>query len=162
MLRQEDGCAFVRVCATSRGARDGTRNIREDEGSGKCDWVKDACLIVVSCHGELKKGIRKIGHFRLTNEYATTGEDMEEGIEIVWICPLEPVKVDRRIATGYLRDNLKRRVRWEPGAKLATHNQDAAIGKNNGARIPTSSLNEELIEHRYTCYGDHYAMRTWR
>jgi hypothetical protein len=42
---------------------------------------------------------------------------MEEGIEVVWICPLEPVKVDRRIATGDLRDNLKRRVRWEPGCE---------------------------------------------
>jgi hypothetical protein len=142
MLRQEDGSAFVRVCATSRGARDRTRNIREDEGSGECDWVKDACLVVVSYHNELGKGIQKIGHFRLTNEYATTGEDMEEGVEIVWICSLEPVKVDRRIATGDLRDNLKRRVRWEPGAKFATHNEDAAIGKNNGARIPTSSLKQ--------------------
>jgi hypothetical protein len=111
-LRQDDGYAFVRVCATSPGARDRTRNVREDEGSGECDWVKDACLIVVSCHGELAKGIQKIRHLELTNEYATTGEDMEEGIEIEWICPLEKVEVDRRIATGNLRDNLKRRVRW--------------------------------------------------
>jgi hypothetical protein len=142
MLGQEDRHAFHRVCATSLRACDGAGYIREDIDGGERDWVKDACLIVVSCHGELEKGIQKIGHFRLTNEYATTGEDMEEGIEVVWICPLEPVKVDRRIATGDLRDNLKRRVRWEPGAKFATHNEDAAIGKNNGARIPTSSLKQ--------------------
>ncbi len=130
---------------------------------GECDQVEDACLIGVSCHGELAKRIQKIGLFTLTNKYVTTRENMEERIEIVWICPLEPVEVDCRIVTGDsdARENLKRRVRGGVCAYLYTHNEDTAIGKDKkGGRIPTSSLHNELIEHRYTC-GNDYAVRTW-
>jgi hypothetical protein len=72
---------------------------------------------------------------------------MEEGIEIVWICPLEPVEEDCRISTRDARENLKRRVRWGIGAYLSTHDKDTAIGKSKGRRIPTSSLNNKFIEH---------------
>jgi hypothetical protein len=75
---------------------------------------------------------------------------MQERIEIVWICPLEPVEGDCRISTRDARENLKRRVRWGICAYLSTHNEDTAIGKNKGRRIPTSSLNNKLIEHQYT------------
>ena len=118
--------------------------------SGECDWFKNACLIVVSCEAESAKGIQKICRLKLTNEYASTRENMQERIEIVWVCPLEPVEVDRRIPTRDARENLKRRVRWGVCAYLSTHNEDTAIGKNKGGRIPTSSLHNELIEHRYT------------
>jgi hypothetical protein len=72
---------------------------------------------------------------------------MEKGIEVVWVCPLEPVEVDRRIPTRDPRENLKRRVRWGVCACLAAHNEDTAIGKKKGSWIPTSSLHNELIEH---------------
>jgi hypothetical protein len=108
-----------------------------------------------------REGTQKIGRFKLTNEYATTRENMEKGIEVSWVCPLEPVEEDGCLATRDARENLKRRVRWGDWACLAAHNEDAAIGKKKGSWIPTSSLNKEIIEHRYIRYGDGYATRTW-
>ena len=53
---------------------------------------------------------REIGSFELTNKYATTRENMKKWIEIIWASSTEKVKVDLRIATGNLRENLKRWV----------------------------------------------------
>jgi len=36
--------------------------------------------------------VRWIGHFKLTNKYAAARENMKERIEIVRVCPLEPVE----------------------------------------------------------------------
>jgi hypothetical protein len=155
------------MCDQPASSWQNPRNIGENLNGhgGECDQVEDACLIVlVSCHGELVKRIQKIGLFTLTNKYATTRENMEERIETVWICPLEAVEVDCHIVTedSGARENLKHRVWRGICAYLSTHNEDTAIGKDKkSGLIPTSSLHNELIEHRYTWYGDDYAMRTW-
>jgi len=39
MLRQQDGGAFHRVCATSQGARDGTGDVGKDLDGVERDWV---------------------------------------------------------------------------------------------------------------------------
>lgn len=72
---------------------------------------------------------------------------MKEGVEIVWVCPTEPVEKDRGTATGNAGQNLKRRVRWSVCACLAAHNEDTAIRHDKGSWIPTSTLHETLIEH---------------
>jgi len=54
--------------------------------------------------------VREISYFELTNKYATTRENMKVWIEIIRGRPLEKVKVDLRITTGNLRENLKRWV----------------------------------------------------
>lgn len=80
MLGQEDGCAFHRVCTTGLAARDGAGHVWKDLDGGKRDWVKDACLVVVSCPCESEKAVQESGRLKLTNEYATAREDMKEGI----------------------------------------------------------------------------------
>ena len=47
---------------------------------------------------------------------------MKEGIEIIWIGPIEPVEVDLRVATRNAGENLKRRVGRSVCARLAAHN----------------------------------------
>ena len=74
---------------------------------------------------------------------------MKEGIEIVRVGPIEPVKEDLRVATRNARENLKRRVGRGVCACLTTHNEDTAISHNKGCRIPTSTLHGKPIEYRY-------------
>jgi len=149
VLGHEDGCAFIWVCATGLGARDRTGDVWKDSGSGKRDWVKDACLVVVSCPCGLEKVVQGTGRLKLTNEYATARKDMKEGIEIVWLCPLKPVKEDLRVATRNTGENLKRRVASGACAFLTTHNEDTAISHDKGCRIPTPTLHGKFPEYRY-------------
>jgi len=144
MLRHEDGCALHRVCATGLATRDGARDVWKDLDGGKRGWVKDACLVVVPCPCELEKGVQEYGRLKLTNEYATAGEDMKEGIEIVWVCPLKPVEEESCTTTRNAGENLKRRVDRGVCTCLTAHNEDTAIGHDKGCRIPTSGLHGTL------------------
>jgi len=121
MLRHEDGCALHRVCATGLAAHDRARDVWKDLDGGKRGRVKDACLVVVPCPCELEKGAQEYGRLKLTNEYATAREDMKEGIEIVWVCPLKPVEEERCTTTRNAGENLKRRVGRSVCARLAAH-----------------------------------------
>jgi hypothetical protein len=50
--------------------------------------------------------VREIGSFKHTNKYTTTRENIKEWIEIIRGRPVEKLKVDLRITTGNLRENL--------------------------------------------------------
>jgi hypothetical protein len=150
MLGQEDGHAFQWICATSQGTRDGTGDVGEDFNGCERRWVKNACFIVVPCSRESAKSWSESRSFQLTNEYVLARENMKEGIEVVWVCPLEPVEGNHRRSTRNAGENLKRRVARSICACLAAHNEDTAIGHDKGGRIPTSTLREDLTEHRRT------------
>jgi hypothetical protein len=78
--------------------------------------------------------------FRRTSEDVTAWENMEEGIEIVWVRAIEPVKVDLRVATRDARENLKRRIRRSVRTCLTTHHNDASVGQNQCRRVPAATL----------------------
>ena len=93
--------------------------------------------------------VQEAGRLKLTNEYATAREDMKEGIEIVWVCPLEPVEEDLSVATRNAGENLKRRVGRGVCACLTAHNENTAISHDKGCRIPTSTLHVKFPKYRY-------------
>ena len=96
--------------------------------------------------------VGEIGPFKLTNKYATTRENINEWIEIVWARPFEKVKGNLRVTTGNPRESLNRCIGRTTCACHAAHNKDTAIGHNKCGRVPTSTLCRKLIEHRsFTC-----------
>ena len=82
--------------------------------------------------------------FQRTDEDKSARKDVEEGIQVVGVCTIKPVKKQLRITTRYTRENLKRRVGHAIRAILATHHKNTSIRENECGWVPASTLCENV------------------